>query len=186
MLTHYCEDQLNIQRAYSIRFSSNQIHRIVIIYNQNQGRMKFISTLVLQPLLILYLIKSFTSIRLVKSFIHPNNIPLKHKQTLITQQQQQQTQPILFQQQHQRIITTKKTKTSLNVFGLGAPEIAIIVIAGAFLLGPQKLAEFGKDAGKIAGELKEVPKEFQKGLEEGKTISKAKNAKIMETADKNE
>ncbi len=55
----------------------------------------------------------------------------------------------------------------MSLFGLGGPELAVILIAGAFLLGPQKLAELGKDAGKIAGELKEVPKEFQKGLEEG-------------------
>jgi sec-independent protein translocase protein TatA len=55
----------------------------------------------------------------------------------------------------------------MGLFGLGAPEIAIILIAAAFLLGPQKLAELGKDAGKIAGELKEVPKEFQAGLKEG-------------------
>jgi sec-independent protein translocase protein TatA len=54
-----------------------------------------------------------------------------------------------------------------GLFGLGAPEIAVILIAAAFLLGPQKLAELGKDAGKIAGELKEVPKEFQAGLKEG-------------------
>jgi len=55
----------------------------------------------------------------------------------------------------------------MSLFGLGGPEIAVILIAAAFLLGPQKLAELGKDAGKIAGELKEVPKEFQKGMAEG-------------------
>ena len=53
------------------------------------------------------------------------------------------------------------------MFGLGAPELEVILIAGVFLLGPQILAEFGKDAGKIAGELKEVPKKFQAGLKEG-------------------
>jgi len=56
---------------------------------------------------------------------------------------------------------------TMSLFGLGGPELAIILIAGAVLLGPEKLASLGKDAGKIAGELKEVPKEFQKGLEEG-------------------
>uniref|UniRef100_A0A7S2R4G4 Uncharacterized protein n=1 Tax=Eucampia antarctica TaxID=49252 RepID=A0A7S2R4G4_9STRA len=56
---------------------------------------------------------------------------------------------------------------TMSLFGLGGPELAIILIAAAFVLGPQKLAELGKDAGKIAGELKEVPKEFQKGLSEG-------------------
>jgi sec-independent protein translocase protein TatA len=83
--------------------------------------------------------------------------------------------------QHLKTAPTTTTTTSLmqpfvprravaplyGLFGLGAPEIAVILIAAAFLLGPQKLAELGKDAGKIAGELKEVPKEFQAGLKEG-------------------
>lgn len=56
---------------------------------------------------------------------------------------------------------------TMGLFGLGGPEIAVILIAGAFLLGPSKLAELGKEAGKMAGELKEVPKEFQDGLAEG-------------------
>lgn len=67
---------------------------------------------------------------------------------------------------------------TMSLFGLGAPEIAVILIAGAFLLGPQKLAELGKDAGKIAGELKEVPKEFQKGLEEGEKQAMETKKKI--------
>lgn len=71
---------------------------------------------------------------------------------------------------------------TMGLFGLGAPEIAIILVAAAFLLGPQKLAELGKDAGKIAGELKEVPKEFQKGMAEGE-----KQAKVMkENVEKSE
>lgn len=65
----------------------------------------------------------------------------------------------------------------MGLFGLGAPEIGIILIAAAFLLGPDKLASLGKDAGKIAGELKEVPKEFQRGLEEGEAQAKALKAK---------
>ncbi|GMI31161.1 hypothetical protein TeGR_g5496 [Tetraparma gracilis] len=65
------------------------------------------------------------------------------------------------------------------MFGLGAPEVAIIGVAAAFLLGPSKLAEFSKDLGKVAGELKEVPKEFQKGIREGEIESKAVKAKIV-------
>jgi sec-independent protein translocase protein TatA len=60
----------------------------------------------------------------------------------------------------------------MGLFGLGAPEVGIILVAAAFLLGPDKLAEFGKDAGKIAGELKEVPKEFQAGMAEGEANAK--------------
>ena len=31
-----------------------------------------------------------------------------------------------------------------GLFGLGGPEIGVILVAAAFLLGPQKLAELGK------------------------------------------
>ena len=65
----------------------------------------------------------------------------------------------------------------MGLFGLGAPEIGIILVAAAFLLGPDKLASLGKDAGKIAGELKEVPKEFQAGMAEGEASAKAMKAK---------
>jgi sec-independent protein translocase protein TatA len=70
---------------------------------------------------------------------------------------------------------------TMGLFGLGAPEIAVILIAAAFLLGPQKLAELGKDAGKIAGELKEVPKEFQAGLKEGEQAAQSmKQSNVVE------
>jgi sec-independent protein translocase protein TatA len=67
-----------------------------------------------------------------------------------------------------------------GLFGLGAPEVAIILVVAAFILGPEKLASLGRDAGKIAGELKDVPKEFQKGLEEGETNARSVKAKVME------
>ena len=47
-----------------------------------------------------------------------------------------------------------------GLFGLGGPEVAIIAVAAAFLLGPSKLAEFSKDLGKVAGELKDVLEEM--------------------------
>jgi len=80
----------------------------------------------------------------------------------------------------QRQRSSMSSVSTMGLFGLGAPEIAIILVAGAFLLGPQKIAELGKDAGKIAGELKDVPKEFQKGFEEGEINAKSKQAKKMD------
>jgi sec-independent protein translocase protein TatA len=71
--------------------------------------------------------------------------------------------PVAVQRQRKSVASVQ----TMGLFGLGAPEIAVILVAGAFLLGPQKLAELGKEAGKMAGELKEVPKEFQEGLAEG-------------------
>lgn len=73
---------------------------------------------------------------------------------------------------------------TMGLFGLGAPEIGVILVAAAFLLGPEKLASLGKDAGKIAGELKEVPKEFQKGMEEGEAQAQAVKAKIEAESEK--
>lgn len=78
----------------------------------------------------------------------------------------------------QQPVSIRKSRSSvasvqtMGLFGLGGPEIAVILVAAAFLLGPQKLAELGKDAGKIAGELKEVPKEFQAGMAEGEEVAK--------------
>lgn len=74
---------------------------------------------------------------------------------------------------------------TMGLFGLGAPEIGVILVAAAFLLGPEKLASLGKDAGKIAGELKEVPKEFQAGIEEGEAQAKSVKQKL-ESDDKTE
>ena len=72
---------------------------------------------------------------------------------------------------------------TMGLFGLGGPEIVIILVAAAFLLGPEKLAELGKEAGKMSAELKDVPKEFQKGLDEGEIEARSKKAKIMEIED---
>jgi sec-independent protein translocase protein TatA len=88
------------------------------------------------------------------------------------------TPPAALQRQRHSVAQVQ----TMGLFGLGAPEIGVILVAAAFLLGPDKLAEFGKDAGKIAGELKEVPKEFQAGMAEGEASAQATKKK-MESAD---
>jgi Sec-independent protein translocase protein TatA len=78
---------------------------------------------------------------------------------------------------------------TMGLFGLGPAEIAIIVVAVLFVLGPDKISELVRESGKVAGELKDearqVPDEFKKGLEEGQTNVRSKKAKKMEqvTAD---
>ena len=85
-------------------------------------------------------------------------------------------QPASLQRQRHSVAQVQ----TMGLFGLGAPEIGVILVAAAFLLGPEKLAELGKDAGKIAGELKEVPKEFQAGLKEGEAQAAAAKKQIEE------
>ena len=47
----------------------------------------------------------------------------------------------------------------MGLFGLGGPEIAVIGLVVLFVLGPDKLKELAKDAGKALPELKEVSAE---------------------------
>ena len=91
-------------------------------------------------------------------------------------------QPASLQRQRKSVAQVQ----TMGLFGLGAPEIGVILVAAAFLLGPDKLASLGKDAGKIAGELKEVPKEFQAGMAEGEAQAKALKAKSQATEEKSD
>jgi Sec-independent protein translocase protein TatA len=75
----------------------------------------------------------------------------------------------------------------MGLFGLGAPEIVVILVAVAFVVGPQQIGRMAGDlAGKAKGELNElpedlkrIPEEFMKGVDEGETNSRARNAKPM-------
>ena len=78
---------------------------------------------------------------------------------------------------------TRRSVVTNSLFGLGAPELVVILGLGAFVLGPDKLASMAKDFGKVAGELKDVPKEFKEGLEEGEA---AKAARMLEEGDTKE
>ena len=55
----------------------------------------------------------------------------------------------------------------MGLFGLGTPEIAIIAGVALLVLGPDQVKKLAKDVGKISAELKQVPEEFNKGVEVG-------------------
>jgi sec-independent protein translocase protein TatA len=87
---------------------------------------------------------------------------------------------------HVSISKQRRSITSIQtqgLFGLGAPEIAIILVAAAFLIGPQQLGKFAgqfkNELDNVPDELKKIPEEFQKGLEEGETNARARKAKVM-------
>mmetsp|Transcript_19324 Transcript_19324/g.27519 ORF Transcript_19324/g.27519 Transcript_19324/m.27519 type:complete len:162 (-) Transcript_19324:98-583(-) len=86
-------------------------------------------------------------------------------------------------------IRSKSTQLH-SFFGLGPAELAIIGLAAIFLIGPSKLTDFTRSAGEVAGkeaaawkELKNIPEEFQKGLEEGEIEGRSRKAKVMEKVD---
>jgi len=78
----------------------------------------------------------------------------------------------------------------MGLFGLGGPEIAIVLVAAGFLLGPEKLVSIAggltKDAGKMARELKDVPAEFQKGFEEGEAKAVSKRMRVRKNLGEDE
>jgi sec-independent protein translocase protein TatA len=81
---------------------------------------------------------------------------------------------------------------TMGLFGLGAAEIAVILLVVVFVLGPDQIGRMaGKMAGQIKGEydglpdeLKKIPEEFQKGLEESTENARARNAKKMDPVPK--
>mmetsp|Transcript_5089 Transcript_5089/g.13048 ORF Transcript_5089/g.13048 Transcript_5089/m.13048 type:complete len:119 (+) Transcript_5089:44-400(+) len=78
--------------------------------------------------------------------------------------------------------TVARPQVQMGLFGLGVPEIAVIVGIGGFILGPEKLASMAKDFGRIAGELKEVPKEFAEGVKESESAKATSDDEAAEDA----
>ena len=50
-----------------------------------------------------------------------------------------------------------------DILGLGPAEIAVTLVVGLVLFGPETLKSLSKDVGKAAAELKEIPKTFKEG-----------------------
>ena len=71
--------------------------------------------------------------------------------------------------------------TQLNLFGLGAGEIVLILVVLGFVLGPENLGRVfqstSKRASAIQEELKNVPEEFAKGVEEGEMEARSRKAR---------
>jgi Sec-independent protein translocase protein TatA len=81
--------------------------------------------------------------------------------------------------------------------------LAIIALAGLLVIGPTKLTEMSREAGKVAGktgnelkdgaksikdagvpeELKAIGNEFKKGVEEGEIEARGRKAKVMDSVE---
>ena len=49
----------------------------------------------------------------------------------------------------------------MNIFGIGIPEIAVIVILALLIFGPKRLPQLGKSIGKTLKGLQTASKEFE-------------------------
>ena len=54
----------------------------------------------------------------------------------------------------------------MNIFGVGLPEVTVILILGLLIFGPKKLPELGKQLGKTLKSLKKASNEFQNEIDQ--------------------
>ena len=66
-----------------------------------------------------------------------------------------------------------------DILGLGPAEIAVVLVVGLVLFGPETLKSLSKDVGRAAAELKEIPKTFKQGMDEGAAASEVDKMKAL-------
>jgi Sec-independent protein translocase protein TatA len=72
------------------------------------------------------------------------------------------TSAVVAQQRSMRAVAP-----TMGLFGLGTPELVVIAGVALLVLGPDQVKKLAKDVGKISAELKQVPEEFNKGVDIG-------------------
>ncbi|MBE9166830.1 TatA/E family twin arginine-targeting protein translocase [Pleurocapsales cyanobacterium LEGE 06147] len=82
----------------------------------------------------------------------------------------------------------------MNIFGIGLPEMALIMVVALLVFGPKKLPEIGRSLGKAIRGFQEASKEFEtefkreaQQLEESITMNaKLESAKQVDSSAKKE
>ena len=70
----------------------------------------------------------------------------------------------------------------MNIFGVGLPEVTVILILALLIFGPKKLPELGKQLGKTLKSLKKASNEFQNEIDQViNEEDKDKSSKFIES-----
>ena len=69
----------------------------------------------------------------------------------------------------------------MNIFGVGLPEVTVILVLALIIFGPKKLPELGKQLGKTLQSLKKASNEFQEEL--NKVVNEPENISLEGTND---
>ena len=72
----------------------------------------------------------------------------------------------------------------MNIFGVGLPEVTVILVLALLIFGPKKLPELGKQLGKTLQSLKNASNEFQNEL--NKAVNESEDIQTNNMSAKNE
>ena len=70
-----------------------------------------------------------------------------------------------------RQLSARIVSPQMGMFGLGTPELAVIGVVVMFVLGPDQMKSMAKEVARVGVQLKQVPEEFNKGIEDGKQLA---------------
>lgn len=76
-------------------------------------------------------------------------------------------------------LLNQRNKPLRDILGLGPAELGIILVVGLVLFGPETLKSLSKDVGRAAAELKEIPKTFKEGMDEGAQATQLEKMKAL-------
>jgi Sec-independent protein translocase protein TatA len=76
-------------------------------------------------------------------------------------------------------LVAQRSKPLRDLLGLGPAEIAVAAVVALVLFGPETLKSLSKDMGRAAAELKEIPKTFKEGMDEGAESSQVAKMKAI-------
>ncbi|WP_404784345.1 TatA/E family twin arginine-targeting protein translocase [Altericista sp. CCNU0014] len=68
----------------------------------------------------------------------------------------------------------------MNIFGIGLPEMAVIMVIALLVFGPKKLPEIGRSLGKALKSFQDASKEFESELKRGAAELERAEDKPME------